>query len=129
MEPPDDDAESRRPDRDCVLVVAAVAIPAFGLAARRTVRVSDLMAVFARCELSVTFDAEVEGACLAWDAGEHRRCLIRRGYRQSIRVMSPLGVNGHLFLPIRGHHFSPLVAIVSPRWRPSNLPTIRAARV
>ena len=37
-----------------------------------------------------------------------------------------LGVNGHLFLPNRGHHFSPLVAMISPHWWPSNLPTIRA---
>jgi len=35
-------------------------------------------------------------------------------------------VNGHLFLPNRGHHFSPLVAMISPHWWPSNLPTIRA---
>ena len=34
-------------------------------------------------------------------------------------------VNGHLFLPNRGHHFSPLVAMFSPHWWPSNLPTIR----
>jgi hypothetical protein len=45
----------------------------------------------------------------------------------SIRPRPAHGVNGHLFLPIRGHHFSPLVAIISPHWRPSNLPTIRAA--
>ena len=38
-------------------------------------------------------------------------------------------VNGHLFLPVCGHHFSPLVAMVSPHWWPSNLPTIRAVRV
>jgi hypothetical protein len=27
-------------------------------------------------------------------------------------------VNGHWFLPIRGHLFSPLVAMFSPRWWP-----------
>jgi hypothetical protein len=37
-------------------------------------------------------------------------------------------VNGHLFLPIRGHHFSPVVAMISPHWWPSNLPTVRVAR-
>jgi hypothetical protein len=37
-------------------------------------------------------------------------------------------VNGHLFLPNRGHRFSPLVAMISPHWWPSNLPTISAAR-
>ena len=42
--------------------------------------------------------------------------------------LSTLSVNGHLFLPIRGHDFSPLVAMVSPHWWPSNLPTIRDAR-
>jgi hypothetical protein len=40
-----------------------------------------------------------------------------------------ISVNGHLFLPNRGHRFSPLVAMVSPRWWPSNLPTIRVVRV
>jgi hypothetical protein len=33
-------------------------------------------------------------------------------------------VNGHLFLPNYGHDFSPLVALISPRWWPSFLPTI-----
>ena len=42
------------------------------------------------------------------------------------RTSARLGanVNGHLFLPIRGHHFSPLAAMFSPHWRPSNLPTV-----
>ena len=32
-------------------------------------------------------------------------------------------VNGHLFLPAGGHQNSPLVAIESPRWWPSDLPS------
>ena len=33
------------------------------------------------------------------------------------------GVNGHLVLPNYGHDSSPLVAMISPHWWPSNLPT------
>src|SRR5437868_1994764 len=36
-------------------------------------------------------------------------------------------VNGHLFLPNYGHLFSPLVAMISPHWRPSFLPTALGA--
>ena len=32
-------------------------------------------------------------------------------------------VNGHRFLPTRGHRISPLAATTSPHWRPSELPT------
>ncbi|MDQ6804211.1 MAG: hypothetical protein M3065_04455, partial [Actinomycetota bacterium] len=53
-----------------------------------------------------------------------------RPYATTLRARLALesAVNGHLFLPNRGHHFSPLVAMISPHWWPSNLPTIRAAR-
>jgi Tetratricopeptide repeat len=43
-----------------------------------------------------------------------------------VDTLAAMSVNGHLFLPIRGHRFSPLMAMISPHWWPSNLPTIRA---
>ena len=49
-----------------------------------------------------------------------------RSAHRSSTENRPTAVNGHLFLPIRGHRFSPLVAMISPHWRPSNLPTIGA---
>ena len=37
-------------------------------------------------------------------------------------------VNGHRFLPIRGHVFSPLVAIFSPHWWPRSSPPVRVVK-
>ena len=51
--------------------------------------------------------------------------LQRETHRAARKGLADATVNGHLFLPIRGHRFSPLVAIVSPHWRPSNRPAIR----
>jgi hypothetical protein len=40
----------------------------------------------------------------------------------------PAGVNGHRFLPMYGHRFSPPAAIFSPHWRPWVLPMTWGSR-
>ena len=40
----------------------------------------------------------------------------------------PSGVNGHRFLPSRGHRFSPAAVMFSPRWWPSVLPSALSTR-
>ena len=53
-------------------------------------------------------------------AGMSARCL-----RSASCWCVSCRVNGHRFLPIRGHFFSPLVAMFSPHWWPLDLPTVR----
>jgi hypothetical protein len=64
-----------------------------------------------------------------WAAAHDGKGPLRKDWRRGRGNPDAHTVNGHLFLPIRGHRFSPLVAMVSPHWWPSNLPTIRAVRV
>jgi hypothetical protein len=45
-------------------------------------------------------------------------------HRASRRVLCTR-VNGHRFLPIGGHFFSPLAAIFAPRWWPRTSPPVR----
>ena len=68
---------------------------------------------------------------VSWSSGKPR---VQRDFEGSAlctdllkehRSSAEVCVNGHRELPIRGHFFSPLVAIFSPHWWPRSSPPIR----
>ena len=74
-------------------------------------------------------DPQVLGAGLRLRVRRHLQSAGSAPSEAGSRIAAGFRVNGHLFLPVCGHHFSPLVAMVSPHWWLSNLPIIRAVRV